>query len=162
MENMTNWAKDFARDFKKGFTSLATPPTPPEPPTAPRPPAPPQDPRQAITPVDAGAARIDEANARADEQTARADEAAARADEAAAHAEAGQAPDQPWTWSTSAGATPPVTPTASDQQTAPIAGEASTNPAEAERLRVLEALERGDIDVEEALARLEPEDAQGA
>jgi len=33
---------------------------------------------------------------------------------------------------------------------------------EADRLRILEALERGDIDIDEALSRIEQKDAKGA
>jgi len=139
-DNMTTWAKDFASDFKKNFSGLGTPPTPPTPPnqpsapTAPDAPAPPAPPRPS------------------DDQ-----------------ATTGTIPGQPWTWSTGSGSTPPT----GEQQTAPIEalpGEDAPSAAQtlantdtdAERLRVLEALERGDIDIDEALARLDNDDAQGA
>jgi len=41
---------------------------------------------------------------------------------------------------------------------APATGDAM----DAERLRVLEALERGEIDIDEALARLDTDDTRGA
>jgi hypothetical protein len=139
-DNMTTWAKDFASDFKKNFSGLGTPPTPPTPPiqpsapTAPDAPAPPAPPRPS------------------DDQ-----------------ATTGTIPGQPWTWSTGSGSTPPT----GEQQTAPIEalpGEDAPSAAQtlantdtdAERLRVLEALERGDIDIDQALARLDNDDAQGA
>jgi hypothetical protein len=41
--------------------------------------------------------------------------------------------------------------------------EAPADPAtDEERLSVLEALERGEIDIDEALARLDPDDTRGA
>jgi len=83
---------------------------------------------------------------------------------------------KPWTWSTTAGAPAdpatdaqntteplpaadpadaPVTPEpANTAETATTAG--TMTPEDAEHLRVLEALERGDIDVDEALSRLDP------
>jgi hypothetical protein len=139
IDGITTWAKDFARDFKKNFSSLATPPEPVEPerPTSPVPPAPPAPPPTA----DASSG-------------------------------------QPWTWSTTAGA--PAAPTsaaAAEHSTEPLThpepSDAPVTPEpantsdtavtsqtmtaeDAEHLRVLEALERGDIDVDEALSRLDP------
>jgi len=66
--------------------------------------------------------------------------------------------------------------TPSSQATTPIPTEPSPTPEthdsaaatsaedqlDAERLRVLEALERGEIDIDEALARLDPDDTRGA
>jgi DUF4097 and DUF4098 domain-containing protein YvlB len=135
LDGITTWAKDFARDFKKNFSSLGTPPEPlaPERPTPPTPPTPPTTPP--TTPGAAGG--------------------------------------QPWTWSTSAGSpmmgttqrTEPLPP--SDPEDATITPEPANTadtavssqtmtPEDAEHLRVLEALERGDIDVDEALSRLDP------
>lgn len=128
LDNMTNWAKDFASDFKKNFSSLGAPPAPPTAPDAPAP-----------------------ANRSGDQQTT------------------GDIPGQPWTWSSGSGSIPPTgeTTTAGEQETAPIE-TAPVNQApvpddtDAERLRVLEALERGEIDIDEALARLDNDGAQGA
>lgn len=146
LDNITSWAKDFAKDFKKNFSQLATPPEPlePEQPTQPVPPTPAAAP---ATPPPAP----------------------------------GSSDNAPWTWSSTSGAqTPP--PAAAQQQTSPINGaneptaeaaEAPVTPEpantadvaaesgtmsedDAEHLRVLEALERGDIDVDEALSRLDP------
>ncbi len=144
MEGMTAWARDFAQDFKKNFAGLATPPTPPEAPTPPAPPA------STVAP---------EPPARANDET-------------------GAIPAQPWTWSTGSGSPPPAGSgaTPSGQETAPIAAEQPPEPEvsavgseqapidalDAERLRVLEALERGEIDIDEALARLDPDDTRDA
>jgi len=135
IDNMTNWAKDFASDFKKNFSSLGTPPVAPTPPTQPTPPNPPHR---------------------------SGDDSATETISA-----------QPWTWSTGSGAPPPVGPNAAtgEQPTAPIeslsideapaASSPDDNEADAERLRILEDLERGEIDIDEALARLDNNDAQG-
>lgn len=134
VEGVGAWARDFAQDFKKNFASLATPPAPPETPTPPVPPAPPQ---------------------RAQDDT-------------------GAIPAQRWTWSSGSGSPPPAGSgtTPSGQETAPIAANQQQGKApevaagatddDTERLRVLEALERGEIDIDEALARLDPGDARGA
>ncbi len=156
MEGMTAWARDFAQDFKKNFSSLATPPTPPapnEPPVAPSRPAAPTEPVSSAPPV-------------------------APEPPTEMGGNTGAIPAQPWTWSTGSGSLPPAgTGTVpSSQATAPIpSGQPSTpetqvsagtpatdNAMDAERLRVLEALERGDIDIDEALARLDPDDTRGA
>ncbi len=142
-EGMATWARDFAQDFKKNFASLATPPEPPEPParpnapTPPAPPAPPPGATDATSPI----------------------------------------PAQPWTWSSGSGSPPPTgAGTSATQETAPIppvppatperdvAASAPTtdDSLDAERLRVLEALERGDIDIDEALAKLDTDDTRGA
>ncbi len=140
VEGMTAWAKDFAQDFRKNFAGLATPPTPPEAPTPPTPPTPP------VT----------------------------SAPPARSNDETGEIPAQPWTWSTGSGSPPPAGSGTmpAGQETAPIAAEPETAVAgsapapvdalDAERLRVLEALERGEIDIDEALARLDPDDTRGA
>jgi hypothetical protein len=52
-------------------------------------------------------------------------------------------------------------PIASEPETSPAQGESLTSQDE-DRLKILEALERGEIDIDEALARLDPDDAQGA
>ncbi len=143
LDNITSWAKDFAKDFKKNFSQLATPPEPLEPtdPVPPTPPAPPTTPPPAP----------------------------------------GTSDNAPWTWSSTSGAR--TAPPASTQQptspladteataadpadapvtpepanTADVAAESGTmSEDDAEHLRVLEALERGDIDVDEALSRLDP------
>jgi len=207
VDNMTNWAKDFARDFRKGFASLATPPVPDDvvPPSPPRPAAPgapgiPATPPSSTAPLvpptpfgnrssaeDEARAQADEARAQADEARVHAEEQRVRAEEERIRAEeehrrAGEEAlraseaspsSQSWTWSSSSGtSTPPVTtaPAGDSQQTEPVttpepavtATPAGIPAEDAERLRVLEALERGDIDVEEALARLDPDDAQGS
>jgi len=141
IEGMAAWARDFAQDFKKNFASLATPPTPPTSPTAPMAPVPP------VPPVPPTGAR--------DETTAM--------------------PSQSWTWSSGSGSPPPASASTgrSGQETMPLDGDAppanvpsgspaATDGMDAERLRVLEALERGEIDIDEALAKLDPDDTQGA
>lgn len=177
VDAISGWAKEFARDFKRNFSNLATPPqpdaptepvppvTPPTPPTASAPAAP-------VTPPTAPAAQ----------------------------------PSQPWTWSTSSGTTPPAPAAAEpDSQAARDEAQAAKDEAQAtrdeaqaakdeiqaardgaqaaqdaqasassaaesteatnatpsaddERLRVLEALERGEIDIDEALSKLDPGD----
>jgi hypothetical protein len=183
VDGITNWARDFARDFKKNFASLATPPAPDDP-VPPRPakgPVPPVPPTPPATPPTPPSAKADETAAIIDEEMARADEAAAQADEDAARAEEeihtaaeqGNEAGKSWTWSSGSGAPPPapasMTPVAGD--TAPIEPEPANtvetaeaagtiSPADAERLRVLEALERGEIDIDEALSKLDPDDAR--
>ncbi|HYJ13564.1 MAG TPA: DUF4097 family beta strand repeat-containing protein [Thermomicrobiales bacterium] len=142
IDGIASWAKDFARDFKKNFSSLGTPPEPIDParPTTPVPPVPPTPPvTPPFTPPTTPSAQA----------------------------------GQPWTWSTTAGV--PTTdsngktepPTPPDPSEAPVTPEPAntsdpapevhmTTPDDAEHLRVLEALERGDIDVDEALSRLDP------
>ncbi len=175
VDGITAWAKDFARDLKKNFASLATPPEPngpeaarpaqaPVPPMPPTPPAAP--PKPASVNADQTTANMDEATARVEEQVARAEAAAAQAEEHGTTPAAGE----PWTWSSGSGATPP-SPARSAGETAPIEPEPANtvdtaeaagtiSPADAERLRVLEALERGDIDIDEALSKLDPDDAK--
>lgn len=148
IDGMTAWAREFAQDFKKNFASLATPPAPPE---APAPPAA----ARPVTPAPAPAPAAGATN------------------------ETAPVPSQPWTWSSGSGSTPPTgpAPAPSGQETAPLAAttspptataldpSAETPPAgetDAERLRVLEALERGEIDIDEALARLDPDDTRSA
>lgn len=142
MDGMTSWARDFAQDFKKNFASLATPPVPPQPPAPPSASAP-AAPSVPPTPPEPAAP--------------------ARDDTAAISA-------QPWTWSSGSGSPPPT-----GQATAPIPGtpqpapdtqasadaQATPDAVDAERLRVLEALERGDIDIDEALAKLDTDDTRG-
>jgi hypothetical protein len=196
VEDMTSWAKGFAKDFAKGFSQTPAPPEAPVPPTpavpatpaAPPPPTMSTDEQQAAidaqqAAADAQQARVDEQQAAADAQQAVADAQQAVADARQASAEAqrdstttGAIPGQPWTWSTGSGSTPPSGPGSSStgQQTAPIAQEPAKDATvaqsagetaesrENERLRVLEALERGEIDIDEALAKLDTDDAQGA
>jgi len=124
----------WARDFAQDFKkNFASLATPPEPPAPPAPPTP-------TTPVTDATGPI---------------------------------PAQPWTWSSGSGSPPP---TAAAQETAPIPPVPQSKPErdvstgaqsngdslDAERLRVLEALERGDIDIDEALARLDSDDTRGA
>ncbi len=154
VEGMTAWAKDFAQDFKKNFAGLATPPAPPapnEPPVAPSRPASPTEPVSSVPSV-------------------------APTPPAEMAGETGAIPAQPWTWSTGSGSPPPAGTTPAGQATAPIpvqprtpaetnvsGGAPATDDAiDAERLRVLEALERGEIDIDEALARLDTDDTRGA
>lgn len=147
VDGMTAWARDFAQDFKKNFASLATPPAPPEPPTRPNAPERPAAATSPIPPVPS-------------------------MPPTQAASETGSIPAQPWTWSTGSGSPPPTGSEPTGQETAPITtepsaptdtpvAEAPSNPVDAERLRVLEALERGEIDIDEALARLDPDDTRG-
>lgn len=184
VDGITAWAKDFAKDLKKNFASLATPPSPEEPeparpapsPVPPVPPTPPTTPPTPPTPPYANSfetsARADEAVARVEEQVARAEEAAAQAEEARAEQHTTPVASEPWTGSPGADTTPPTAaPTAGE--TAPIEPEPANtvdtaeaagtiSPADAERLRVLEALERGEIDIDEALSKLDPDDAKNS
>jgi len=153
VEGMTAWAKDFAQDFKKNFAGLATPPAPPEPPVAPSRPTSPTEPVSSVPSV-------------------------APTPPAEMAGETGAIPAQPWTWSSGSGSPPPAGTgtTPASQATSPIpaqprtpmetnvsAGAPATGDAmDAERLRVLEALERGEIDIDEALARLDTDDTRGA
>ena len=181
VDGITSWAKDFARDLKKNFASLATPPSPDQPEPArpaetPVPPVPPAPPATPPTPpsmkADQDTANVDEAIARAEERIAQAEEAADQAEEATAEQGTTPVASEPWTWSSGSGATPPST-TPIAGETAPIEPEPANtvetaeaagamSPADAERLRVLEALERGDIDIDEALSKLDPDDAKNS
>ncbi|MEJ7901090.1 MAG: DUF4097 family beta strand repeat-containing protein, partial [Thermomicrobiales bacterium] len=51
MEGMTAWAKEFAQDFRKNFSSLATPPAPPAPNEPPAGPARPTSPTEPVFPA---------------------------------------------------------------------------------------------------------------
>lgn len=156
LEGITNWAKDFAKDFRKNFSSLGTPPEPlePERPTTPTPSTPPQAPTAPVPPTEASQPWTG-SNASG----------------------AGTPPPPPNAApdTTPQEQTAPVTtspPTEAHPEEVPVTPEPantvedaeafdSVESQEAERLRVLAELERGDIDIDEALARLDPESNRG-
>ncbi len=187
-----DFAKDFAKGFSQtpAPPEAPVPPTPAVPATPAVPPMPPMSTDEQQAAIDAQQAAADAQQAIVDGQQAAADAQQAVADAQQASVDAQQAaadaqrdstttgaiPAQPWTWSTGSGSTPPSGPGSSStgQQTAPIAQEPARDATvtqsagetsesrESERLRVLEALERGEIDIDEALAKLDTDDAQGA
>ena len=161
LDSITTWAKDFAKDFKRNFSQLGTPPEPLEPdqPTSAVPPAPP------VTPPTPPRAPGSNDNA---PWTWSSTTGATTVPPVSA-----QQPTSPITpvppadpiadtdTTDTAPADVPVTPEPAN--TADVAAETGTmSESDAEHLRVLEALERGDIDVDEALSRLDPGTARGS
>ncbi len=181
-------AREMADEMKRMFTS-PTPPTPPTPPTAPSAPTAPTAPMSQAD-FDAAQAQHDAEQAHRDAEQAQRDAEQAQRDREQAqrdHEQAlrDEAPAQPqnaagqsgdW-WaeraeietqntapitSPAAGPStsqPPATPTA--QPTEPIRSGAAAEEDPARR-KVLEQVERGEIDIEEALNRLEQSDGETA
>lgn len=189
LDGLASWAKDFARDFKKNFSSLATPPEPMEP-EQPAPPTPPQAPGTPPAPPAGSPAPWTWSTTAGDTSPAGAASEQTTPPNAADTALVPPAPDHstettPATpaASTSEPAPSDTPPNAADtalvtpepdhtEETAPIVPEPANtvdtaskagvlDPQDAERLKVLEALERGEIDVDEALSKLDPGSTQG-
>jgi DUF4097 and DUF4098 domain-containing protein YvlB len=155
IDGITTWAKDFARDFKKNFSSLGTPPEPVEPvrPTSPVPPVPPAQP---TTPPDAPNTPAGQPwtwSSTAGAPSAPKPETE-HTTEPLTPPEPAAAPLTPEPLASSDPADAPVTPEPANTTDTAVDTQTMT-PEDAEHLRVLEALERGDIDVDEALSRLD-------
>jgi hypothetical protein len=163
IDGITNWAKDFARDFKKNFSSLGTPPEPVEPerPTKPIPPEPPTPPTTPPSSASSPSGQPWTWTTTAGAPMATGTSTELESTEPAEPVEPIE-PDEPIEPADPADpAEAPVTPEPANTTDAAIDAETMTA-EDAEHLRVLEALERGDIDVDEALSRLDPGTAQGS
>ncbi|HYI25615.1 MAG TPA: DUF4097 family beta strand repeat-containing protein [Thermomicrobiales bacterium] len=136
VEAATAWVKEFAR-------GLGTPPNPASPPSS-IPPVPPVPPVPPMPNHDATTEAPEVPQVSGTPQTT----------PSAGNTTASTSSS--WTWSSGSGAQPPT----SDQPTGPMVnrspgGAAAAPSSEDERLSVLEALERGEIDIDEALSRLD-------
>lgn len=184
--DFANEFKGMADEFKRGFSEAPTAPTAPSPrtPEAPKPPEAPEAPTAPIRPVglseferelqDAVAAREasrhDNAQAQRDAEQERLDAEQKRRDAEQAHIDAEQerrdAEQAPIDAEQKRKDAELVGSDADSSADAPIETAAEVETArplsddDQERLRILEALERGEIDIDEAMARLEPEDAR--
>lgn len=152
IDKTVNWAKDFARSF--------THPTPPTPPTSPTPatPAAPMTPATPPTPSapPMSGGRPESAGPRDAEVTP----ATAESPPVVEH-------DTTDTQPLPLGAPSVEAPSAPVSNAHPMTGAAtnadtsSPGVEDSERLRILEALERGEIDIDDALARIEREESRG-
>ncbi len=156
IDKTVNWAKDFARSF-----THPTPPVPPAP-TTPDPAVPPVPPVEAATPPTLPTPSTPAAR----EDSVRPSDAGTTP--VAAESQPAVEYDSTDTQPLPLGAPSREAPSASVSSAQPMTGvtadtdTSSPGAGDSERLRILEALERGEIDIDDALARIEREESRGS
>lgn len=147
IDKTVNWAKDFARSF--------TQPTPPTPPTRPTPATPTTSATPATPPTPPAKS--------SDREWAWSSGSGAPSPSGASHPATERETHDNDTEPLPLGAPSRDAPSGEQQPTALVADAdtSSLDAGDSERLRILEALERGEIDIDDALAKIEREESRG-